>query len=296
MIVKTLILSVLLSAAFASFVSAGSLVRFRTVLGDTIVELYDIEKPITTSNFLAYVRSDRYTNMFSHRLISDFVIQGGGFRVSHRGTSSNSVESVPSLPNITNEFSKGPLYRNLYGTLSMAKLGGDPNSASSQWFLSFGDNSANLDTQNGGFTVFGRVVSDTNVFNRLNTFTTSRRATNVIVNAQGAFSELPQITYPIDQAQSLTTEQLFANLLYIDISELPPITLPLPNPRSASLTFGTVPGLTQRLEASSFPMGPWQVLSDLMGTGGSLTVPDPAGIGANRFYRLLLPPSLPRPL
>ena len=75
-------------------VQAGTLVQFRTALGDVVVELYDEEKPLTTANFLRYVRSGNYTNMIAHRVVPNFVIQGGGFRVANRGTVSNSVESV----------------------------------------------------------------------------------------------------------------------------------------------------------------------------------------------------------
>ena len=104
---------------------------------------------------------------------------------------------------------------------------GGPHSASSQWFLSFGDNSANLDNQNGGFTVFGRVVSATNVFNRLNTFQPVWRATNVVYSAGGAFNELPLLSY----FDPLSLAQLYAGLLYVDITELPPLAPPTPAPR-----------------------------------------------------------------
>ena len=94
----------MLLVAREAAVQAGTLVQFRTALGDVVVELFDQEKPLTTANFLKYVRSGRYTNMISHRIVPNFVIQGGGFRVANRGTVSNSVESVLEFANVSNEF------------------------------------------------------------------------------------------------------------------------------------------------------------------------------------------------
>jgi len=340
---------------------AGTLVQFRTALGDVVVELFDQEKPLTTANFLKYIRSGRYTNMIAHRIVPNFVVQGGGFRVAHRGTVSNSVESVSEFANVSNEFEIGPRYRNLYGTLSMAKKGsstnalatvrqtnaavaftrfaglktnvivytnafpeistfevyterivatngsgatqiwivskdgvvysGGPHSASSQWFLSFGDNSGNLDNQNGGFTVFGRVVSDTNVFNRLNTFQPVRRATNVVYPAGGAFNELPLLNY----FEPLSLAQLYAGLLYVDITELPPLALPIPDPRLPGVQLSGALPMAHTVEVSSALQGPWLTLTNLAGRASSAPVPDPDGTGPLRLYRLKVPFSLPRP-
>jgi cyclophilin family peptidyl-prolyl cis-trans isomerase len=359
------ILSLLLLAT-ALQVRAGSLVRFRSALGDVIVELYDQEKPITTSNFLAYVRAGRYTNMFAHRVVPNFVIQGGGFRVEQRGTTNSYVEDVDPFPVIPNEYDVGPVYHNLYGTISMAKLGpftnnlgtitltntpsaftnfaglttnvvvytnrfpevaytnviteritatngtgaetkwvvsqgtmrygGGPDSASSQWFLSLNNNSGNLDNQNGGFTVFGRVVGDTNVFNRLNTFVYFIRATNVVVNAGGAFSDLPQLSYPVNQAGGPTVDQLFAAMLFIEVTELPPVAATLPDPDLPGLVLPGTPGLTNNIEAAFAPAGPWQSITNFVGSNQPVTVRDPAGAGTNRYYRVTVPTSLPRPL
>ncbi len=122
--------------------------------GQIRVLLYDQEgrgAPLTTANLEAYLTANRYNSTFIHRSVPGFVLQGGGFNLV--GTQ---LLAVNSLAAVANEFSAER--SNLRGTIAMAKLGNDPNSATSQWFWSLADNSANLDAQNGGFTVFGRVL------------------------------------------------------------------------------------------------------------------------------------------
>jgi cyclophilin family peptidyl-prolyl cis-trans isomerase len=114
--------------------------------------LFSNRTPITRTNFLSYVNSGAYNNSFVHRSVPGFVIQGGASRVSN-----GAVVSIPTAPPIVNEFGVS----NTLGTISMAKLGGDPNSATSQWFVSLGANSDILDPQNDGFTVFGRMTRST---------------------------------------------------------------------------------------------------------------------------------------
>ncbi len=127
-------------------------VRLMTSLGAIDIVLYDADAPRTVANFLTYVNSGAYRNSFVHRSVPGFVIQGGGF-VWDDATSK--VIDVPARPPVANEFSSSRSNRR--GTIAMAKLGGDPNSATSQWFINLADNGANLDNQNGGFTVFGEV-------------------------------------------------------------------------------------------------------------------------------------------
>lgn len=124
--------------------------RVTTTKGTFDVILYPKPTPLTVQNFLAYADGGKYAKTFFHRSVADFVVQGGGFKVD--GTTYSKVavnDPVANEPGISNKA----------GTVAMAKLGGDPNSATSQWFVSVADNSANLDAQNGGFTVFGRVTA-----------------------------------------------------------------------------------------------------------------------------------------
>ncbi|MFO1398919.1 MAG: peptidylprolyl isomerase [Burkholderiales bacterium] len=132
--------------------TAATTVRLTTTQGVIDILLYDTTAPRTVANFLAYVASDAYRNSFIHRSVPGFVIQGGGFTWDD---ATASVKSIASKGNVANEFSLARSNRR--GTIAMAKLGGDPDSATSQWFINLADNSANLDFQNGGFTVFGEV-------------------------------------------------------------------------------------------------------------------------------------------
>ena len=133
--------------------ASATTVRVITSLGDFSIELFDDVTPITVSNFLNYVNSGRYNGTVIHRSVPNFVIQGGGF-------SFNSVASTLDPITTDNSITNEPGIPNTRGTVAMAKLGGDPNSATSQWFVNLNDNTANLDAQNGGFTVFGRVIGD----------------------------------------------------------------------------------------------------------------------------------------
>jgi cyclophilin family peptidyl-prolyl cis-trans isomerase len=126
---------------------------------DTVrIELFDSAAPVTVANFLRYARDPGYENSIMHRLVPGFVLQGGGFTIESDGTEVTGLPPIATYPPIVNEFS--PQRSNVRGTLAMAKLGGNPNSATSQWFFNLNNNAANLDNQNGGFTVFARVVDD----------------------------------------------------------------------------------------------------------------------------------------
>ena len=130
---------------------AESAVRVSTTLGDMDFILFDTATPATVANFKNYVTSGRFADVAFHRSLAGFVIQGGGFKGTGSGSSFTRVVTDPPVVN-------EPGISNLRGTLSMAKLGGDPDSATSQFFISLANNSANLDHQNAGFTVFGRVA------------------------------------------------------------------------------------------------------------------------------------------
>ena len=147
------------------FAGISPLIEMQTNFGTIEMELLEDSAPQTVENFLSYVEAGDYTDAIFHRLVSNFVLQGGGFSASSEqicdslSCSPDEVDSdifqeVPANDPVVNEFDVS----NLRGTVAMAKLGGDPDSATNQWFINLADNSRNLDNQNGGFTVFARVL------------------------------------------------------------------------------------------------------------------------------------------
>jgi len=143
--------------------TSNEVVSLNTNLGSILIELYEDETPITVENFLNYVNDGDYINSFFHRSAKtqsgeDFVIQAGGFTTPYtQFYNTSQFSDVPTDDPIQNE----PGISNLPGTVAMAKVGGDPNSATSQFFVNLNDNSF-LDTEEyNAFTVFGRVLGMT---------------------------------------------------------------------------------------------------------------------------------------
>jgi cyclophilin family peptidyl-prolyl cis-trans isomerase len=137
--------------------NTGPIVSFNTSLGEFKVQLFSDVAPQTVANFLAYVNSGAYTNSIIHRSVPGFVEQGGGFTSnSPTFTNISQLTAIPTNAPVQNEFSVS----NTRGTIAMAKLGNDPNSATSQFFFNLANNASNLDNQNGGFTAFGVVLGN----------------------------------------------------------------------------------------------------------------------------------------
>jgi peptidyl-prolyl cis-trans isomerase A (cyclophilin A) len=177
------------AANFTDADYANTNVVLNTIAGPINIRLFDASAPQTVANFLDYVNSGAYTNDIFHRLAfngsTPFVLQGGGFTFE---ANPSRLTAVTTLPPVQNEFGAS----NVLGTVAMAKLGNDPNSATSQFFFNLGNNSANLDNQNGGFTVFAKVASaaDQAVINKLAAF--PRRDESAV---NGAFTDLPLQNY-----------------------------------------------------------------------------------------------------
>ncbi|MBA2241679.1 MAG: peptidylprolyl isomerase, partial [Chthoniobacterales bacterium] len=156
---------------------ASAAVKVTTVLGAMNFTLDGETAPRTVANFLNYVNTGRYfkidptnsqvASLFFHRAAPNFVIQSGGFiGTLDPDNDEGAIKPTPvaTFSPIPNE----PAISNTRGTIAMAKLANNQNSATSQWFINLKDNARNvvsgtdigLDVQNGGFTVFGRVAGN----------------------------------------------------------------------------------------------------------------------------------------
>lgn len=180
---------------------ASAAARLVTPLGTMNFTLDGETAPATVANFLNYVNSGRYfktdptngalASTFFHRSVANFVVQAGGHLSTIEPSNTGTIQPTQVTPfsAVQNE----PFISNVRGTIAMAKVGGDPNSATSQWFINLADNSANLDNQNGGFTVFGRVAGDGMPI-------ADAISALPIYHGPGAFSELPVRDYNSAQA------------------------------------------------------------------------------------------------
>jgi cyclophilin family peptidyl-prolyl cis-trans isomerase len=139
--------------------SGSEIAEIQTNQGQICIELLRAAAPVTVLNFQSYVVRGDYAGTIIHRSDPGFVIQGGGFE--RTVNSLNPVATDPQIPNEPCTIEQGntvcTVRGNVRGTIAMAKLGGQPNSATSQFFINLGDNSF-LDSTNGGFTVFGNIL------------------------------------------------------------------------------------------------------------------------------------------
>ena len=132
--------------------------RMQTDLGGVDMELFDVDTPATVANFMNYANRGDYDGTFIHRSVPGFVLQMGGyvFNPDEGDFFGSGTVHIETDDPVVNE----PGISNVRATIAMAKLGGDPDSATSEFFFNLADNSENLDNQNGGFTVFGEVTGN----------------------------------------------------------------------------------------------------------------------------------------
>lgn len=192
---STLILPLALALAASSPAAAecdltgladgSEVAEITTPLGTVCMLLLRDDAPKHVANFVHYLESGNLVGTFFHRAAPGFVVQGGGFRVAGgtyvavqpsgpfaagdpdcEGSQSPGVCNEPCTPDIPAPPPANPSITvcsqrgNERGTVALAKLGGSPSSGTTNWFVNVADNRANLDNQNGGFTVFARVLGD----------------------------------------------------------------------------------------------------------------------------------------
>ena len=140
--------------------AAAPRVRFETSMGPFVLELDEAKAPVTVQNFLSYVDSGHYDGTIFHRVISNFMIQGGGFTPD--------MKQKPTKPAIKNESANG--LKNDKYTVAMARTS-EPHSATCQFFINVTDSNGFLNrdqAQDGvGYCVFGKVVEGTEIVDQI---------------------------------------------------------------------------------------------------------------------------------
>ncbi len=222
--------------------------------GDMVVQLFDYDKPATVQNFIHYIVSGCFNNLFIDRMIPGFVLQSGDFDTADRTNTQSFFNLSSDQPTealldifasytslrtrvdshgtveyafpfqIDNEFGRGARVNNSYGTLAMGQVGGDPDSAANGWYINL-TNNVSLDSENGqtnvGYTVFGRVVSGSNV---LEYFNGLRKPDGGIFDISLATTNISSLT-DLPVRYNSTNLPSDADLYFIDFTNLTPLTI-----------------------------------------------------------------------
>jgi peptidyl-prolyl cis-trans isomerase B (cyclophilin B) len=145
------------------------MVIIRTTFGEITLELDAEKAPLTVANFLAYARDGYYDGTIFHRVIENFMIQGGGFDAS--------MQQKPTSKPVQNEADNG--LKNDFGTVAMARTN-DPHSATAQFFINVKDNDflnhSGKNMQGWGYTVFARVTEGNEVLDKIRVVATTSRS------------------------------------------------------------------------------------------------------------------------
>jgi cyclophilin family peptidyl-prolyl cis-trans isomerase len=276
---KRRFLHITMLALVALQLRAATIATFQTSVGNWEVELFD-DKPITVSNFIKYAASGRYDDQIIHRWVPGFVLQGGGYTLKPTGGDSCSIENVANFGTIPNESKVGAFRSNVYGTIAMARVGSDVNSASSQWYINLADNGGEppngLDYFAEGYTVFGRVISGTNIINRF----VPPPPTNGIYIHQTAIGPIAVLT----NSANLTC----GAIITMDLSFRRDMNLQMTaNFRGIrQLAWDSVGGVTNSIDYSA-NLASWVTYTNLIGTGQRMSLAEPAN-EPHRFYRVRL--------
>ena len=162
-------------------------VKLSTNHGDIVIELNAEKAPITVANFIEYVKAGHYENTVFHRVIGNFMIQGGGFEPGMK-------EKKDKRPSIQNEADNG-LPNEKY-TVAMARTM-EPHSASAQFFINVADNSflnhSGKTAQGWGYAVFGKVVAGQDVVDKIKGVATTSRAGHQDVPKEDVIVEKAEI-------------------------------------------------------------------------------------------------------
>ena len=175
-------------------------VRLKTNLGDIVVLLEAVKAPISSANFLEYVKKDHYAGTVFHRVIDGCMIQGGGFALADGKLVEKDVGAA-----IKNESQNG--LENDRGTIAMARTN-DPDSATAQFFINVSDNAALNYPSNNGYAVFGKVVEGMDVVDKIKSVPTGTTPLTMKNPMTGAMVAMPSSDVPAEPVviQSATIE------------------------------------------------------------------------------------------
>jgi len=177
-----------------SALAENVLVKMETSKGDIYLKLFKDKAPKSVENFLSYANEGFYDGTIFHRVISTFMIQGGGF--------DENLQRKETKAPITNEANNG--LKNLRGTIAMARLP-DPHSATAQFFINVQDNAAlnytgDQNTNTWGYAVFGKVVKGMDVVDDIRFVPTAGKmpfrkdvpVENVVIQSVKVVDQLPE--------------------------------------------------------------------------------------------------------
>lgn len=166
----------------------SKMVKLETSMGDIIIELNEDKAPVTVKNFLQYAEEGFYDGLIFHRVISGFMIQGGGF--------TEDMQQKNTRSPIANEASNG--LKNDRNTIAMARTN-NPNSATSQFFVNHKNNDFlnYVEGGNPGYTVFGKVVEGIDVVDKIAAVKTTRK---------GSYSDVPVEPVIINSAKVIAQQ------------------------------------------------------------------------------------------
>ena len=168
------------------------MITMRTTFGEIKLELDAERAPATVENFLTYARNGHYDGTIFHRVIDNFMVQGGGFDTD--------MNQRPTRDPIENEADNG--LENRFGTIAMARTM-EPHSATAQFFINVKDNDflnhSGKTMQGWGYTVFGKVVSGEDVLEKIRTVPTTSRGGHQDVPSETVIIESISVDDDIDQ-------------------------------------------------------------------------------------------------
>ncbi len=166
-VTRTCAVVALIACATTSLPALAQKVKLTTTMGDIVIELDATKAPRSSANFLQYAKDGHFNGTIFHRVIDNFMIQGGGMLPD--------MTQKPTRPPIPLESKNGLL--NTHGTVAMARTG-DPNSATAQFFINLKDNAflnASESRDGNGYAVFGKVIAGMDVVDKIRVVATSNK-------------------------------------------------------------------------------------------------------------------------